>query len=441
MFADADDDGRPDLYITMIFRNPMPDLFFRNLDGQRFANEGKVRGITDLDGGSHGTCFADLDNDGDYDLFNGTTWNHAQYPAFNNVFRNNGKGRFKDVTKASGIPLKQTSPTRAVLTFDMDGDGDLDLFCVTNYRGSKDPPGEFNELYRNEGNLKFVRVNRGAAIRAPCGQGATDADYDGDGDIDILAANRTGPVNILNNDGKGNFRLVPPKSIGIRHRGGDGITAGDIDNDGDLDLILAGNDVGHLYRNTGQGKFRWLRSFKKTDGYMGGLADLDNDGHLDLVFAGDKLCYLNDGRGKFSKGPEIPVRGINDPRGMAFADIDNDGDMDFAIGCKRSRNWLVRNNFNSGKWLKIRLISPQGQAGAFGAKVEVQSTKAKTETLVGFREARSNNGYLGQNDPVLHLGLGRHALVKVVVKFLDGKVINRSNVRANQTITIDGRKK
>ena len=73
MFADVDDDGRADLYITMIFNNPMPDLFFHNLDGRRFASEGKSRRIADFDGGSHGACFADLDNDGDYDLFNGTT--------------------------------------------------------------------------------------------------------------------------------------------------------------------------------------------------------------------------------------------------------------------------------------------------------------------------------------------------------------------------------
>jgi hypothetical protein len=81
MFADVDDDGRVDLYVTMIFNNLMPDLFFRNLDGRRFANEGTSRGIADFDGGSHGACFADLDNDGDYDLVNGTTWDHRDYPS------------------------------------------------------------------------------------------------------------------------------------------------------------------------------------------------------------------------------------------------------------------------------------------------------------------------------------------------------------------------
>jgi hypothetical protein len=171
---------------------------------------------------------------------------------------------------------------------------------------------------------------------------------------------------------------------------------------------------------------------------MGGFADLDNDGDVDLVFAGDDVCYLNDGKGAFSQGPEIPVRGLNDPRGIAFTDIDNDGDLDFAVACKRSRNGLLRNELNGGNWLRIRLISPQGQAGAFGAKTRIYpANQAGTgKALLGGREARSNNGYLGQNDPVLHFGLGAFEQVDVEVTFLDGTTVTRGGVRANQTIAI-----
>ncbi len=437
MFADADDDDHPDLYITMIFEHPMPDLFFRNLGGNRFAEEGKQRGVADYDGGSHGACFADLDNDGDFDLFNGTTWNRPGYPSVNNVFRNDGNGRFDDLTVTSGIPRDRAWPTRAVLAFDMDNEGYLDLFCVTNAYGSKDPPDERNEIYRNLGSFRFVPVNSGALSTAPCGQGAIDSDFDGDGDVDVIAANRTGDVNILRNDGGRSFTLVPPQSIGIRHRAGDGITMADVDNDGDLDMLLASDDVGHLYLNSGRGHFDSSQNFTDTDGYMGGFADLDNDGDMDLVFAGDDVCYVNDGRGNFVAGPAVPVSGINDPRGIAFADIDNDGDLDFAVGCKRSRNWLIRNNFNSGNWLKVRLISPQGQAGAFGAKTRVYQAGHFGGKLLGFRESRSNNGYLGQDDPTLHVGLGDRTSVDVVVTFLGGKGATQKNVRANQTIMID----
>jgi len=440
VFADVDGDGLPDLYITMLFDDPMPDLFFHNTGNGRFADEAAARGIDDFDGGSHGACFADLDNDGDYDLVNGTTYEEPQSPGVNNIFRNDGSGHFSDVTVESGIPAAPRWPTRAVLAFDMDSDGDLDLFAVTNYKGSDDPAGERNEIYRNLGGMRFQPAVSETLAAAPAGQGAIDTDYDGDGDVDVIAANRTGPVNVLRNEGGGRFSTVTPESIGITHRAEDGISAGDVDNDGDLDLVLAGDDYGHLYLNQGGGDFVFRQSFLDTDGYMAGLADLDNDGDLDIVFAGDDVVYLNDGSGRFLAGPKVPVEGINDPRAIAFADIDGDGDLDFAVGCKRSRNWLVRNDLVEGHWLKVKLVSAKGQAGAFGAKVYLYPAGlAGAGPILGMREARSNNGYLGQNDPVLHFGLGKVRQADVVVQFLGGPRVVLRKVPANQTITIDAR--
>ena len=438
MFADVDGDSLPDLCITMIFNDPMPELFFHNKSDCIFAEEGKKRGIDDFDGGSHGTVFADLDNDGDYDVFNGTTWDTPEYPSHNNIFRNNGNGHFTEVTWDSGLSLDRRWPTRGVLAFDMDNDGDLDLFSVTNYQGTNDPHGEQNEVYRNEGKLKFTSFNAGDWNTCLAGQGATDTDFDGDGDIDLIAANRTGPVNILQNDGSGRFTLIPLADLGIHHLAHDGITSADVDNDGDLDLLLAGDDYGELYINQGNGTFLHHQSFTDTAGYMGGFSDLDNDGDQDLVFAGDRKMYINDGDGMFSAGSPIPVSGINDPRGIAFADIDNDGDPDFAIGAKRSVNCLVRNDYNQGNWLKVRLNSPQNQNGAFGTKTFVYPSGHIGNVILGMRESRSNNGYLGQNDPVLHFGLGACKTVDIVVKFLDGSTAVHQNISANQTITVDG---
>ena len=134
----------------------------------------------------------------------------------------------------------------------------------------------------------------------------------------------------------------------------------------------------------------------------------------------------------------MPVAGINDPRAIAFADIDNDGDMDFALGAKRSRNWLVRNDYTgNNNWLKVKLISPDGQAGAFGAKVRVYpSSTGGSGPLLGLREARSNYGYLGQDDPVLHFGLGRHRSVSVFVAFPDGSRVTAASVSANQIFIV-----
>jgi VCBS repeat protein/ASPIC/UnbV protein len=433
-WADVDDDGLPDLYITMIWEEPMPDLFFRNKGEEQFANEGKLRGIADMDGGSHGAVFADLDNDGDYDLFNGATWDSDEHPAVNQIYQNDGSGMFSEATH----PSESRQPTRGVVAFDPDGDGNLDLFAVTNFQGSDDPGGERNEFYRNYGNFEFVPVSAGSLLNAPCGQGVTDTDYDGDGDVDLFCANRTGEVNILRNDGQ-DFTLVKPLSAGIEHRAADGITTADIDNDGDLDVLLSGDSNGYLYTNRGNGRFDLRQEFIMTDGYMGGFADLDNDTDLDLVFAGDSKIYVNDGKGNFLPHSDIDVTAIEDPRGIAFADLDADGDLDFAVGCKRSGNQLVRNNWDAGNWIKVRLISPQGQAGAFGAKVRVLSAGEEPKVL-GMREAKSAYGYLAQDDPVLHFGLGEAFMVSVEVGFITGETVRVEDVYAKQTITIDGSK-
>ena len=436
MFADATEDARADLYVTMNFSGQLAELFFVNEGDGRFREEGAMRGVDDLDVGSHGAAFVDLDNDGDYDLINGATGENG---APNNIFLNVGAGFFNDATPPA--MSSRAEPTRALLAFDMDRDGDLDLFGVSGWLGSGDPPGERNELYRNNGSLQFAEITSGTLYSAPAGQGATDTDFDGDGDVDIIAANRDGDLNVLRNDGAGGFSAVDPDSLGIVHDAFGGATSGDIDNDGDLDLVLVGLDgpetIGYLYRNSGGGAFSFVRTFSDIDGFMGGFADLDNDGDLDLVFAGDDVAYLNDGLGGFSVGPSIPVGGIDDPRAVAFADIDADGDVDFAIGAKRSANRLIRNDKNSGNWLKVRLRSPQGQAGAFGAKVRVFTSGAQ-DVLLGMRESRSNNGYLGQNDPVIHFGLGSRTSATMVVTFLDGTTRTITGIAANQLLTING---
>ena len=112
--------------------------------------------------------------------------------------------------------------------------------------------------------------------------------------------------------------------------------------------------------------------------------------------------------------------------------------MDFAVGVKRSRNWLVQNNVNGGSWLKIKLLSPQGQIGAFGARVTISDASNATGQTIASRESRSNNGYLGQDDPVIHVGLGNVTTVNISVTFSDGTTRIVTNVSSNQTVTVDG---
>lgn len=439
VFTDVNGDSLPDVYFTMIYEAPTSDRFYVNREGNKFQESAALFGIDDYDGGSHGACFADLDNDGDYDLINGTTDGVSGEPGINNIYENIGNNQFRDVTASCGI-LTRDWETRGVTVFDFDNDGDLDIFFVTNYQGSNDPVGERNEIYRNEGNLTFTPLNFGELYTCPAGQGVTAVDYDGDGDIDLFTGNRYSAVNILRNDGGDKFELVDPSSIGINHKAGDGITFADVDNDGILDVMLTSDNEGHLYRGLGDGMFSYLQSFSNTDGYMAAFPDLDNDGDVDVVFSGDDVCYLNDGAGRFTPGPAIIFKYLYDPRAIGLADIDNDGDIDFAYGCKRSNNILIRNNFNGGNWIKIALISVEGQAGAFGAKVRVYPAgQAVSGQLIGMQQAQGAYGYLGQNDPVLHFGLGTHDSIDVVVDFLDGTRIIQAGISANQRISIDAR--
>jgi len=434
MFADVNGDDLPDLYITINDTGVLPDSFFLNTGNGVFSDQGVSRGIDDLDGGSHGAAWADLDNDGDYDLFNGTTWNTSGgvgNPDHDNVFEHDGSGFFADVTPVSVLAV--TVETRGVITFDLDADGRLDVYGVPGLQ----TPG-VNEAYRNDGGFAFTEITSGALTTARGTQGLTDTDFDGDGDVDVLVANRLGDIVVLENDGTGGFTEIDRATIGISDDARDGITTADIDNDGDLDLLLTGDEVGQLYTNDGDGTFTFLRSFTGTAGYMGAFADLDHDTDQDLVFAGDEWVYLNQGDGTFVAGPAVPVTGIGDPRALAFADIDGDGDLDFAIAAKGSINWMVRNDLASGNWLKVKLVAANGQAGAYGAKTRVYPAGDIGGTLLGLRESKSNQGYLGQDDPVLHFGLGATAVVDVVVEFLDGSTVIEPGVAANRVVTILG---
>jgi hypothetical protein len=433
-FADATGDGLPDIYVTNHRNNILvSDLFYRNLGGGTFVEEGASRGIADVDYGSHGAVWADLDNDSDYDLYNGGTGNvDTDASDLNTVYRQDGGGAFTDVTPAGAL----AGATRGVLVVDYERDGDLDLFAINGYRGSGDvlPSELFNEVYRNDGAMTFTSLSSGPFQSAPAGQGGIGTDYDGDDDIDLFAANREGDVNVLENVG-GTYVARSAGALGIGDQAGDGITTGDVNNDAYVDLILASDGVGYLYLNDGDGTFTYHQSFSGTEGYMGGLADLDNDGDLDLVFAGDYRVWVNDGSGTFSTSVSFSFGTVDDPRSIAFADIDADGDVDFFVAQKTGTNRLIRNDYaGSNGWLEVRLTSPQGQAGAFGSKVRVYV--AGTSTLIAFREARGAYGYVAQDDPVLHMGLGHETLVDVVVDFLDGSQTVRSNVAAGQLITV-----
>ncbi|MDP4000911.1 MAG: FG-GAP-like repeat-containing protein [bacterium] len=441
-FADVTGDGLPDLYLTynLYHDGARQNRFYRNLDGIMFTEEAALRGIANPSFGTHGAAWADLDNDGDYDLLNGVTYDHSAEGAPNRIFRNSGNGFFSDATPQA--MLDRSEGTRAVLTSDFNRDGLLDIFAVSGWQGSGDPSDERNELYLNlgsrNGSLNFVAIEASDLYTAPAGQGATDTDYDSDGWPDVVAANGGGEINLIHNDAGQNASLVSAILSGIWHSAYTGITSGDVNNDGSIDLVLADQIGGqaHIYLNQGNSLFAHSQSVRNFSGYTVGLADLDNDGDLDFAAAGLSQIMLNDGHGFFSDGPAVPnqVSKEEDPRTIAFADIDQDGDLDFVMTAKHDRPLLIRNDLVYGSnWLKVNLLSPHGQIGAFGTKVKVFDSQGK---LLCVREARSNYGYLSQDDPSLHCGLGNAQSVTVEVKFLGGPIIT-AVVNSNQVVKID----
>ncbi len=471
-WGDVTGDGLPDLYLTYneCRSGERANRFYRNLGGGGFVEEAGARGIDNPSGGTHGGGWVDLDNDGDYDLLNGMTYTTecsdptaALFALPNRLFRNDGAGFFVDRTPPA--MLAYTDYTRSTLAFDMDGDADLDIFAVNGDQGSTDPP-DRNELYRNDGGLQFTAITDGPLITYPAGQAAADTDYDSDGDIDILMPNfggfniMAGDVGVLRNDGNGTFTLVPRTSIGILHRATTGISSGDLNGDGLFDLVLIDQDrdplrrrgydrVAYIYLNAGGGRFSYSSEIPSGyfGGYTAGLADLDNDADLDLVLPGLPFVLLNDGHAHFTVGPSYPSPmpaadciGAQctrpDPRTLAFADFDEDGDLDFVVTVKFGPFRMVRNNLNGGHWLKVGLVAPNGQAGAFGAKVRV--LRSGTGQVIAIREAKNVTGYLSQDDPVLHIGLGTAETVDVEVTFLDGTKVMGHDIPANQGIFFNG---
>jgi hypothetical protein len=431
-FADANGDGFADFYVTMnesAFGN-MGELFYRNVNGTSFVEEAAPAGIYNFDSGSHGGVFADIDNDGDFDLFNGSFEQ-------NRIYRNNGSAVFTDITTSAQLPAR-TWPTRGVAAFDMDLDGDLDIVAINGAFGSGDPAAERNEIYINNGNSTFTTNDLEPVFSAPAGQGITVADYDNDGDIDIFAANRNGDVIILRNLAGSGFQLVAPANIGITHIAGDGISFADIDNDGDLDVLLDDQ----LYTSNGNGTFTFrilLAGPGSPAPYMGGFADLDNDGDMDIVFPGASFVYLNNGTGTFSASSTFSIGTVNDPRSVAFADIDNDGDLDFFYAQKMTFNMLIRNNYSGpNKWLRIALKRNSGQAGAFGSRIFVYPAGQLDNVAqrIAWREVRSQDGYLAQNDPRVSLGVANHAFVDIRVVFPGGATTTLLNIPTNQDLDI-----
>jgi len=396
-WGDFDNDGWVDLYDGV--------TLWRNDAGKRFAK---------VDPGPAGGkgIWGDFDNDGLLDL----------YCASNGkLFRNVDGKTFADATQL--LPQRPMDVCQGAAWGDFNGDGYLDLY-VGGYEIWAKQAEYPDVIYMNKAGKSFKEVWRQPA-RVKRARGVTAADFDEDGDLDVYISNyRLQPNLLWLNNGKGVFQDVAA-AAGTAGDGGLGAWGhtigsafGDLDNDGHLDLFVGNfshkpdyQDRPKFLRNLGpDGKFvfkdksagaglAWQESFASPT-----LGDFDNDGHLDLffttVYGGDhSVLYRNNGDWTFTNVTDKTGVATASTYQAAWADFDNDGDLDLLSGAK-----LFANPGSDNHWLKVRLVgaAPVNRA-AIGAQVRI---RIGDQTLT--RHVSPATGEGNQNDLTLHFGLGAH---------------------------------
>ncbi len=408
---DFDGDGFLDI-VTSTWDPEGPLTYYRNSGTGAFEDLSAASRLDDQLGGLN-MIGGDYDADGDVDLLvlrGGWLFDDGQIR--NSLLRNNGDGTFTDVTRAAGI-ADPPMPTQTAAFGDFDNDGDLDLFVGNESRLEVGPPvGDYPcQLFDNNGDGTFTDIAEAAGVRNDrFTKGVTAGDYDNDGDLDLYLSN-LGANRLYRNNGDGTFTDVAPQA-GVTEPSGRSFATWffDYDNDGWLDLWVGAFDATvddvaadhlglprkgsdpRLYRNNGDGTFAnvtadaglahaWLP--------MGAnFGDLDHDGFLDFYLGiGDpdfqtlmpNVMLRNDGGRRFQ---EVTTAGgfghLQKGHGVAFADLDNDGDQDiyhqlggFYPGDKFA-NALFLNPGPGNHFLYVKLVGTKSTRSGAGARIKVE---------------------------------------------------------------------
>jgi hypothetical protein len=486
---DYDGDGLVDIYFLngrplrgTRAESPSKNRLYRNIGGFRFVDVTEQAGVGDA-GYGLGVAVGDYDNDGLPDIY------LSNYGP-NVLYRNNGDGTFTNVAKQTGtVAADPTKVGAGVCFLDADGDGQLDLFVGNYVRMSCDKPvtnswrgvsiyaspERFPALtpafYLNRGNGAFIDAGRKSGIGGHIGpgMGTICADFDNDGDTDILVGNDGGPGNFLfRNDGAGRFEeIATPCGIafsgaGLAH-GSMGIDCADYDNDGWLDFFITAyqREPATLFRNLGGGLFDDATSVTGAgQGSLNqvkwgcGFVDFDNDGYRDIFlvcghlldnvaliddttsYAARPVLLRNDGRGRFVNVSDISGDGLSVAsvgRGAAFDDLDNDGRIDVVILNSRRPATILRNVTENGNhWLQLRLRGVKTNRDGVGARVKVRAGD-----LVQIDEVHSGRGYQSHFGSRLHFGLGKRSRVdRIEVHWIGGGVDVFENIEVDRLMTL-----
>ena len=481
-WIDYDRDGWLDLYLVngglwdelLKGKRSISNALYRNKGDGTFIDVTKKAGV-----GNHfwgmGVAASDYDNDGWTDLY---VCNYGP----NTLYRNNGDGTFTDVTDKAKVGDKRWAVSAAF--GDYDSDGHLDLYVTNTVQFDHNQPPPMNchyrgiivqcgplglvpdadILYHNNGDGTFSDVTKKTQVgnvKPSYGLGVAWSDYDNDSDLDLYVANDQMANFLFQNQGNGSFIEVGLMSgagysdDGLA-QGSMGVDLGDYDHDGLLDIFLThfSDDYNTLYRNLGNGNFRDVSHLSEIAfpswpflGWGTGFVDVDNDGWEDLFIANGHLfpqvenyqmghsfyqrsqLFKNLGNGRFQEFTAgLDKVRLWSSRGAAFADFDNDGDIDIAVNNLDGNPWLLMNKGgNKQAWLSLLLEGVRSNRSGIGTRVT-----ASTSTGNQIREVRGGSSYQSTHDFRVHFGLGNTKIVKTLeVRWPDGSIQKFNQIAAN----------